>query len=265
MNLIIRGNMKSVLILIIAALVYIQIGFSQGTAGDAASFEYRFLVDMPTGGVLNKGAVGFSTDFLPDGVAIAKIEVGVFENISFGISYGGANVIGIGAAEWYKLPGVNVRVRIVNETLLLPAITLGFDSQGKGKYFSEEKRYTIKSPGFFVAGTKNFALLGYLSIHGTVNYSLENKDGDGFLNMLIGAEKTIGPSFSVMAEYDLGFNDNSVPNFGEGKGYMNWGIKWSISKGFTIGLQLRDILKNKKISSGFGDRAVSMEYVQAIF
>ncbi len=237
----------------------------QGSAGEAAKYEYRYLIDMPTAGILEKGNVGVSTDILPLGVLVMKMEVGVFDNISFGISFGGSNIIGTGNPKWYKWPGVNFRARIVNETTLMPAITLGFDSQGKGEYFDDFGRYTIKSPGFFAAGSKNFELMGYLSFHGVINYSLEHKDGDGFINFVGGVEKTLGPTFSILAEYDFGFNDNSSDIFGKGTGYLNMAVKWSVGNGFTVGLELRDLLQNKKWAPHSADRAITMEFIQSIF
>ena len=68
--------------------------FSQGSSGKDAKFEYRSLVDLPTAGVLEKGFVGVTIDVLPAGVVVSKMEVGVFDNFSFGISYGGNNIIG---------------------------------------------------------------------------------------------------------------------------------------------------------------------------
>lgn len=250
---------------IIACLLSLNSIFPQGSAGESAKYEYRFLIDMPTAGILDRGNVGLTTDILPLGVLVMRMEVGVFENISFGISYGGSNIIGTGSPKWYKWPGVNFRARIINETTLMPAITLGFDSQGKGEYFSDPGRYAIKSPGFFLAGSKNFSLMGYLSFHGLINYSLEHNDGDGFVNLIGGVEKTLGPNFSVLAEYDFGFNDNSSELFGKGTGYLNAGIKWSVGNGFTVGLELRDILQNKKWSPGAADRGITMEFIQGIF
>ncbi|MCA2005327.1 MAG: YjbH domain-containing protein, partial [Ignavibacterium sp.] len=230
-------NNKIVVTLFFLLLSVNQI-FSQGTAGESAKFEYRYLIDMPTAGVLEKGMVGVTTDVLPAGVVVAKMEVGVFQNLSFGISYGAANLIGSGKPNWYELPGVNIRFRLINESLLLPALTFGFDSQGKGEEFENPKRFAIKSPGFFASASKNFQLLGYLSLHGTVNYSLEKNDGDNFLNLWVGAEKTLGPNFSVLAEYDFALNDNASSSFGEGKGYLNVGLRWAIGSGFTLGFDL---------------------------
>ncbi|MFO7446938.1 MAG: hypothetical protein R6W90_11260 [Ignavibacteriaceae bacterium] len=239
--------------------------FAQGTAGEAAKYEYRTLIDMPTAGILEKGFVGTTTDILPGGVVIAKLEVGVFDNISFGISYGGSNIIGAGSPNWYKLPGVNLRFRLFDESVTMPAISMGFDSQGKGEYFDSTSRYAIKSPGFYGAISKNFQFLGYLSLHGSVNYSLEAEDGDNFVNLNFGFEKTIGNKVSVIGEYDFALNDNTTNIYGNGNGYLNLGLRWVMGDGFTLGFDLRDLLDNKKWNPSTADRAIKIEYIKSIF
>jgi hypothetical protein len=246
-------------------LLFISTSFCQGTAGESAKYEYRTLIDMPTAGILEKGFVGATSEVLPQGVFIAKLEVGAFDNISFGISYGGANIIGAGSPGWYKYPGVNIRFRLFNESVNLPALTFGFDSQGKGVYFDSSSRYAIKSPGFFGAVSKNFSFLGFFSLHGTLNYSLESKDGDNFVNLTTGFEKTVGPNLSVIGEYDFALNDNNSKYFGDGNGYLNMGIRWVMGDGLTLGFDLRDLLNNKKWSPSTADRSIKIEYIKNIF
>lgn len=239
--------------------------FAQGTAGKDANYEYRYLIDVPTTGVLDKGFVGVSMDAMPLGVIITKIEVGVFHNFSFGISYGGGNVIGEGTIDWYKLPGVNVRFRVLDETTETPAVTIGFDSQGKGSYHDSESRFDVKSPGFFASVSRNFQFLGYLNLIGTVNYSLERKDGDKDLNFAFGFEKTIGSQVSLIAEYNLGVNDNNGGAYGEGSGYLNLGARFSTGGGFTFGVDLRNLSDNRKVNGSKADRAIFVEYIKALF
>lgn len=257
--------MKKSILIILFFFPFFSIILGQGTAGEEAKFQYRYLIDMPSSGVLEKGYVGVSSDVMPYGVLVTRMEVGVFEDISFGISYGGENLIGSGSPRWYKLPGVNLRAKIIDEALNLPSITLGFDMQGKGLYFDSSNRYAIKSPGFFVAGSKNFELLGYFSVHAALNYSLEKDDGDNFVNLMVGAEKTIGKRFSIMMEFDFALNDNTTNKYGKGHGYLNLGVRWSVGDGMTLGLDLRDILSNKKWSPGSADRAIRIEYIKSIF
>lgn len=237
---------------------------AQGTAGEKAKHQYRFLIDMPTSGVLDKGLVSLVSEYLPYGVMIARLEAGVFNDISFGISYGGTNIIGVGAPEWYKLPAVDIRFRLFHETLFFPSISLGFNSQGKGLFSESDGRYAIKSPGFFGAVSKNFAFYGYLSVHGSASYSLETRDGDNFINISGGVEKTLGNNLSIIAEYDFAFNDNQSEIFGKGNGYLNLGIRWSLGEGFTFGFDLRDLLNNKKLNSSTADRAIRIEFIRAI-
>jgi len=257
--------MKKILLLGLIIIVSQIICFAQGTAGENAKFEYRTLIDMPTAGILEKGYVGSTTDVLPNGVVIEKLEVGAFDNVSFGISYGGSNLIGEGEINWYKLPGVNIRFRLFNEAITFPAISVGFDSQGKGIYHDSSDRYDIKSPGFYAAASKNFAFLGYLSLHATASYSLESKDGDNFIDLYFGVEKTLGSSLSLVAEYNFAFNDNQTKYFGSDNGYLNAGIRWSLGTGFTLEFDLRDLLDNKKLNPSIADRALKIEYIKSIF
>lgn len=253
-------------LLLVAGLSFLLTGlaFPQTTAGEDAKVEYRYLIDMPTAGVLGKGLVAVTSDVLPAGVLIGRLEVGVFEDISFGISYGGGNIIGSGSPTWYKYPGVNLRFKAFKESMTSPGISLGFDSQGKGEYFDSSSRFAIKSPGLFIGGSKNFALMGYLTLHSTLNYSLEQSDGHNFMDLRVGAEKTIGAKVSLLWEYDFALNDNNTKVYGGGKGYMNFGVRWAAADGFTLGLDFRDVLSNKKWSPGGADRALRMEYIKPI-
>lgn len=257
--------MKFFLKLITVYAIYLSTLLAQGTAGTSAKFEYRKLIDMPTAGILERGFSGLTLDVMAYGTVISTIEVGVFDNFSFGISYGGSNIIGTGKVNWYNRPGVNARFRIVDESVSAPAVVIGFDSQGKGRYIPESSRYEIKSPGFFAAVAKNLDFLGYLSLHGVVNYSLERSDADKTLNFRFGVEKTIGKKVSLVAEYDFGWNDNSGNSIGTGRGYLNMGIRWSIVDGFTLGADFRDLLNNKKFTTSSANRAIFVEYVKSIF
>lgn len=257
--------MKKVFQLLLCLLCVVNFSFAQGTSGSSAKYEYRYLIDMPTSGVLNKGFAGVTMEAMPFGVFLTKIEVGIFDGVSFGLSYGGGNVIGSGKIELNKLPGVNLRVRIIEESLTLPNITAGFESQGKGLFDKTLNRYQIKSPGFFFAASKNFDLLGYLSLHGSLSYSLERDDNDKDINLSFGIEKTIGEIFSLLAEYDIAVNDNNLTSLGEGYGYLNLGIRCSIGEGLTIGLNLRDMLKNKKNVQSLADRGLFVEFIKGLF
>lgn len=251
-------------IIIFLSLIFVNITNAQGSAGSKSDIEPRVLVDMNTAGILQRGMFAISSEQLPEGVFILKMDVGVFNQFNFGISYGAANFVGKGEMKFYKYPGVNVRFRIFDEEPSFPAMVLGFDSQGKGEYLDSIRRFEVKSPGFFLVASKNFNFMGLMSLHGSLNYSLETSDQDKNLNIIIGVEKTIGSQVSVVAEYDFGLNDDES-KVGRGRGYLNAGVRWSIGKGLTLGFDFRN-LTNNRISDTFGgDRAFRLEFASMIF
>jgi hypothetical protein len=244
--------------LILCCFIYAFPTHGQGSAGSDGKVEPRYLVDIPTAGLLDRGSFAFDANFFRSGGVLLGLDAGVLDRLNFGISYGGTHIIGDASPQWNRLPGVSVKFRVFDESVLIPAIAIGFDSQGREEYLDSLDRYTIKSPGFYVVGSKNYAVLGYLSIHGGINYSLERADGDQDMNAFIGVEKTIGTDVSIMLEHDFGFNDSKL---GDGLGYLNFGLRWSLGGGFTFGFDLKDIAKNQQHIS-IGKRAIRLEYIR---
>ncbi len=234
---------------------------AQGSAGSSGKFEPRSIVDMPTAGMLDKGSYAVDVDFYQDGGLLLGFSVGVISRLSLGISYGGSYLIGAGTPVMNEIPGFSVKVRVLDESIGLPALAIGFDNQGKDGYVKDLSRYAIKSPGFYAVLSKNYSLLGFLSLHGGVNYSLERADGDDDINGYFGVEKTLGPFLSVLAEYNLATNDDGERSLGSGKGYLNAAIRCSISGGLTLGVSFKDLTKNR-IADGSANRTVSLEYIR---
>ncbi len=232
-----------------------------GTAGANASLQPRYLVDIPTAGLLLRSAIAFDLDFFQNGGVLARLSAGALDRVTFGISYGGRNIVGSGKLRFNPVPGVNIKWRVYDEDFILPGIAVGFDSQGKESYVDSTNRYTIKSPGFFITGSKNYELLGNLSVHGGLNYSLEHGDDDKDMNAFIGAEKSLGKEISLVAEYNFGLNDDGQRSLGQGKGYLNAGVRWSFGGGFTLGLDLKNLVKNQSQIS-VGNRILKIEYVK---
>lgn len=241
-------------------LVTIGSLYSQQTAGDAATIEPRYLIDIPTAGILKRGTVALDANFFQDGGLMFGLYAGALEKLTFGISYGGAGIVGKNPAVMQKLPGVMIKYRIVDESTAMPAIAFGFDSQGKETYIDSLERFTIKSRGIFVAGSKNYSILGFLSFHGGVNWSMEKADGDKDMDAFVGVEKSIGSDISFLAEYDFAFNDNNNRALGTGNGYLNAGIRWALAPGLTLGFDFKNIVKNSQNAVTFANRTIKVEY-----
>lgn len=234
---------------------------AQNSAGDAANIEPRYIIDTPTAGLLKRGAFSLESNFFQDGGLMFGIYAGALDRLTFGISYGGVGVIGKSPATMQKLPGVMIKYRLFDESQAMPAIAFGFDSQGKETYLDSLERFTIKSRGIFVAASKNYSLLGFLSFHGGVNWSMEKSDGDKDMDVFAGVEKSIGEELSFLLEYDFGFNDSQARALGQGKGYLNSGLRWSLANGLTLGFDLKNIVKNQK-NVTFANRTLKVEYIR---
>ncbi len=235
---------------------------AQGSAGSAGTLEPRYLVDIPTAGMLPKSSFALDMDFYQEGGVLLGLSAGILDRLSFGISYGGSDLIGSGEPEMNPVPGVNLKIRVIEENVALPAIVLGFDSQGRDGYIKSLSRYVIKSPGFYVAASKNYELLGFFSIHAGVNYSLERADDDRDFNVFAGVEKSVGGVISLVVEYNLGANDSNGKALGKGRGYLNAGVKCSIGGGLTLAVCLKDLAKNSRDDITVANRVMKLEYVK---
>jgi hypothetical protein len=234
---------------------------AQGSAGSDSRIEPRYLIDLPTAGMLTQRSFALDLDFYQDGGLLVATSIGVFDRLSLGISYGGTNILGSDKPEWNTTPGVSLKVRILDESVVLPALAVGFDSQGKENYIDQLSRYTIKSLGIYAVVSKNYQTMGFLSLHGGINYSLERADGDTDPNIFGGVEKTLGSNISIMAEYNLALNDSNRDALGRGRGYLNLGIRGSLGGGFTIGFNIKDLIKNQDRVS-IGNRTLKCEFVR---
>jgi len=197
------------------------------------------LVDNPTCGNYYRGQYELRARMEPEGGILAGIYVGIFDNFSIGVSYGGEHIIGYNAIKGYKSPGVEVRYRLLEESFLYPAFALGFSSQGYGPQIAG--RYRIKSKGFYGVISKNFDFIGNLSFHGGVNYSLEQTDGNRNLDFFLGLEKSITDVYSFLADYDFGLNEG-IERYKE-NGYLNLGVKGYFAPNIAIEFDVRNLLE----------------------
>ena len=231
------------------------------TGQDLSLVEPTSLIDTPTAGTLMRGSFQTEIRAYSDGGLLGSIDVGITDRLMLGLSYGATNLIGTGDVDGNPQPGVHLRYRMIEEELMFPALVIGYDSQGFGAYIDSTERYSEKSPGIFVSASKNFIFLGTFGIHGGVNYSLENKDGDKDLNLFCGFDKSINPELLFIAEYDFAINDNNTKSLGAGNGYLNVGLKWIFAGKLNIDFLMKNLLKNKNDRPHMS-REIRISYVE---
>ncbi|NKB70701.1 MAG: hypothetical protein GKR89_26830 [Candidatus Latescibacteria bacterium] len=227
------------------------LGATSGTAQQRA--ERVRLVDSPTAGLVVKGRYGIDLRLFAQGGVIGQMQAGALKRLTIGVAYGGERLVGDQDIEWYPRAETTVRYRLIEENSVWPALVLGYESQGYGRYLAD--RYQVKSKGVFAALSKNYqSPLGQFGLHGGVNQSREDDDGDSDISGWVGLDKSLNEDLSIVAEYDLALNDDNGRANGTGEGYLNMGIYGAVVPHLEIGLLLKNILR-----SGPGEPEMSRE------
>ena len=212
----------------------------------------RQLIDIPTANTLEAHWVASEIRTFDNGGILLGMQVGITDHFMVSGSFGGENILGEGEIALYETPGIGFRLQLHQDYLAMPAIAIGFDSQGYDSYVDSLSRYRIKSRGIYAVMSKNYSSINFdLGLHGGLNYSLEKEDGDSDINIFMGANVFFGKNreFMFHAEYDLAMNDNGSGSIGEGDGYLNAGMRWSFEPNIfpnqlCLELDFRNLLKN---------------------
>ena len=211
------------------------------------------IISIPTAGTLPKGTYVFETLFSGEGNILPEFLLGITDNFSMGFSFGVQGFIGAEEIKKNKsAPEINLKYRVYEENEFFPAITIGFDTQGRGSYNKNNERYDQKAMGLYIVASRNWSALGNLGLHVGINKNIvEVNDKDEDLNLFIGIDKEINRSFSFLAEYNFARNDDELVSteglsLRDGKGYLNLGLRWSATENLLLELNFNDNLKNIK-------------------
>ena len=220
------------------------------------AFELNTLIDTPTAGILQQGEAEISAKIYKNNGLLIGTRVGLFPRFMFGVNYGAEEIVGNESPQWHDRVEFNAKIRLMDENNQLPAIAIGYDSQGHGNYNSS--RYDIKSKGVYLTASKNFFLFGNIGVHGGINYSLENEDKDDEPNLFLGFDKTIGDMVVLLAEYDTGWNDNDADVM-KGRGFFNASVDLHSTESLVLKVSFYDLLLNNPSTQGC-DRSISLLY-----
>lgn len=247
-------NLILLLLFMFNTAVFAQESQISTEASTVHLLQPRRLVDCPTAGLLPRASFDFDIKMFPKGGVIFGLDIGLMRRFMVGMSFGGENVIGEGEPDWNPRIEFAARYRLINESWALPAFAIGFESQGDGAFDDSLDRYDYKSKGFYAVMSKGYAA-GEVPIgfHGGINYSLENDDEDEDISFFFGADLRFGDNLGIVAEYDLGTNDDKAQElFGQGYGYLNVGIQWIFSERLLLQFNLKNLLLNRKDISTWG-------------
>ncbi|MCH7939272.1 MAG: hypothetical protein IID13_05960, partial [Candidatus Marinimicrobia bacterium] len=97
------------------------------------------LVTIPTAGTLQRGEYEIEILMQTGGGILGRLGVGFSDRFSLGMSYGVNQFIGDAQPSLNRLmPEAQLKYRFLDETYTLPAMALGVDTQGRGKFWEAE-------------------------------------------------------------------------------------------------------------------------------
>ena len=219
------------------------------------------LVTIPTAGTLLRGQYDLEVLMQAGGGILGRVGIGLSDRFTMGMSYGVQQFIGDEKPTVNKaVPEAQLKYRFYDESYQMPALALGLDTQGKGIFYEENEvfggdtlavgRYEIKAIGVYLVASKNWSFMGNLGTHlGICKNFLEEDEEDKDINFFMGVDKDFGSGISGFLEYNAALDDNDYNydeiSFGQGRGYLNAGIRLIVANNLFLEIDVNDIVKNK--------------------
>ena len=226
------------------------------------------LITLPTACTLQRGSFALEMRIQKFGGLTSSISVGLTDRFQLGISYGSANLIGDDSLIWYPKPETNLKYLLIDESETSPGISLGIDTQGLGKFNSDDSlmRYDTKALGLFAVASKNWVTpLGNLGWHFGSNYNfVETNDNDKDVNFFMGFDIEFNPELSMMFEYNAALNENNMTskNIAISRGgYLNAGVRWTFVERLHIEIDFNNLMFDKKKVDYF-NREIKITYIE---
>jgi hypothetical protein len=231
----------------------------------------RRLIDMPTAGTLPRGYYSLGLRLYSNGGVLGRTSIGLSHRFMIGISFGGDTVLSNHNADWNPTIEFNLKFRVVDELPYMPAMSIGFSSQGYGSYNDAQQRFTFKSRGFYAVASRSFYFYKWTAgWHAGLNYSLSDEEveqvGEDFkdndISLFLGLDATFNYNLAMLMEYDAALNDDRSANYfaGKGRGYLNMSLKWLFTRRLEIELLAKDLLVNRHESDTFS-RGIRLTYI----
>ena len=224
----------------------------------------RRLIDCPTAGTLRRGSFDTELRAFPDGGMLGILQIGLTNAWTVGIAYGGTNIIAKNDPKWNPRLQFLTKFQLINETMTLPGLAVGYEDLGFGRWIDSLSRYETKSKGFYVVASKAYRGTGFTSaVHAGMNLSRETKDKDKDLDFYFGSDIRFDNNLGFVVEYDMGLNDDKKPlSQGAGWGYLNAGARWVVLDRILMEFNLKDITSNRRHTSSIG-RELRLIYVES--
>ena len=226
------------------------------------------LITIPTAGGLIRGSFSAELRLQKEGGLNFGMAAGVTDRFQFGVSFGASQLIGDEVLQWHPRPEVNLKYRIMDETMNMPGVALGLETQGFGGYNTGDSlnRYDVKAYGLYLAGSKNWQTpLGNIGLHFGANYNFtETDDGDKDISLFAGTDIEINPELALLFEYNAALNENEYGaediSISRG-GYLNAAVRWTFVDRLHLEIDFNNLLFDEE-KVGYFNRELKIIYIE---
>ena len=214
------------------------------TTARAGVDEPVYVVDSPTAGMLGHGEYRIQGRIGVESSIQFGVRVGIREVVHLGVSFGMQRVFERASVELNDRVGFQVRFRLLQEGES-PALAVGFNNQGTGRWDEGRERYERKSKGFYAVLSRNWtAIVGQFSAHGGVNYSTETTDESG-VNLFAAIDWEPVSGFAILFDWDAALDDKQEDgDFGRGRSYLDAALRVTYGDNLSMMLTFRDLTGN---------------------
>ncbi len=177
--------------------------YAQQTDEDPVSLE-SFILDVPTADVLDRYQASFLTRAYDHGAVMETIDFGVYPRINFGLSIAANELIGSSSSVRVLDPDFQVKWKVFDGNLYLPAISIGYDGRRYGYGYNDKHHYTRSEKymdnrkGGYVSFSREIVVPG---LHASAGFNFSDFDMDE-LHGFIGAFYRVNRQISLLAEWD---------------------------------------------------------------
>lgn len=177
--------------------------FARAAQGDPISLE-TLILDVPTAEVFDRYQASFLTRAYDHGTVMETIDFGVYPRINIGLSIAAHELLGSSSSVRVLDPDFQVKWKIYDGNLYLPAIAIGYDGRRYGYGYDEHRKYAKTKKflddrkGGYLTLTREIIIPG---LNATAGLNFSDFEWDE-LYWFMGTFYKLGDKIGLMAEWD---------------------------------------------------------------
>lgn len=219
--------------------------------GDPITQE-TMLIDVPTAAALDRYQASFLTRAYSHGTVMESVDFGVYPRINIGVSLAVHQLLGDSSDVKVLDPDFQVKLKIFDGNLYLPAIAVGYDGRRYGYGYNEHNytygrhsnQYLDHRKGGYITLTREIIVPGLKATLGT---NLSDWDLDD-IYFFSGAFYSVSETVGLMAEWD------NIRNIRDSR--LNLGARFYLHSSLALDAAIRRIGRGNE-----SERILQLRYV----